>query len=421
VFGFLKRMNKNVKQMIFFLMLFCLVFLIWGIALFYETKIVEHYASVSIRLKSEPVNERILMQIEKNERQEEDEARTGITAWNSLENIELECEGLGTTSKVNRIEVYGDMKKVYPIQLVYGNVVAADDYEGCLIDEATAYELFHTRNAVGNRLNDAKQGYCVRGILKSSEPVIIIVSGDQDNTYSNLELTFADQENAGQHSEEFIRKYGLADRYTAIDGYLFARGLSIIVRLPAWLLGFFLIYDLILILYKKRRYPFQAIALALLLILMWPILSWMMEFELLIPEQLIPTKWSDFAFWSDKFQDLKYWMKDFSYIIPYYKDIVFKQYVGQSLFCAATASIGTAALIIHERILYLGNKRAGSFVLITLVECGVIYLLFMTGRIFRLPRAYLAMPIFYMIARDCYQWCRLNIHLHLKVPLADQK
>ena len=134
-----------------------------------------------------------------------------------------------------------------------------------------------------------------------------------------------------------------------------------------------------------------------------------MEFEVFIPEQLIPTKWSDFAFWSNKYHDFKNWIKDYSYIMPHYKDVLFKQYAGQSLFCAATATIGMAALIIHERILFLGNKKAGSFVVIALLECGVIYLLFMTGKIFRLPRAYLGMPIFYMIVRDCYQWCRLQL------------
>jgi hypothetical protein len=379
-------------------------------ALSYESYIEEHYSSVSIRLKSESVNRRLLIQADKNEQQEGNAERVGITAWNSLEDMELGCEGLGTIAKANRIEVYGDMSKVYPIRLVYGNVVAADENEGCLIDEATAYELFHTVNAVGNRLTYADRKYCVRGILKSYEPVIIIESSEEDIAYSNLELTFVDQENAEQLAEEFLRKYGIANQYTVIDGYLFTRSLTLIVRLPAWLLGFFLIYDLLSILYRQRRFPFHVIALVLILMILWPILSWMMEFELFLPEQLIPTKWSDFAFWSNKYRDIKSWMKDFSYIMPHYKDVIFKQYVRQCLFCTATATIGMAALIIHERILYLGNKRAGSFVLIALLECGVIYLLFMTGSIFRLPRAYLGMPIFYMIARDCYQWSRLNIH-----------
>jgi hypothetical protein len=402
-------------------MLFCLIFILWGIALFHESYIEEHYASVSVRLQSEPVNARVLIQADKNELLEGNEEPVEITAWNSLEDTELGCEGLGSKAKANWIEVYGDMKKVYPIRLVYGNVVAADDNEGCLIDEATAYELFHTVNAVGNRLINADQEYCVRGVLKSSEPVIITESGEEDNTYSNLELTFADQENAEQLAEELLRKYGMTDQYVMIDGYLFARSLSLIVRLPAWLLGFFLIYDLLSILYRQRRFPLHAIALVLILVILWPILSWMMEFEIFIPEQLIPTKWSDFTFWSNKYYDIKSWMKDFSYIMPQYKDVIFKRYLGQCLFCTATATIGMAALIIHERILYLGNKRAGSFVLIALLECGVIYLLFMTGSIFRLPRAYLGMPIFYMIARDCYEWCRLNIHLLLRVHLSDHK
>ncbi len=420
MFGFMKRINKNARIIVFFLLLFCLVFILWGIALFYEGYISEHYASVSIRLKSEPVTTRVLLQANKNVRLEDNVNHMTITAWNSLENVKLECEELSTLAKANLIEVSGDVTKVYPIELVYGNVLSVDDNEGCLIDEATAYELFHTVDAVGNLLTYGNQRYCIRGILKSTESVMIIQTLEESKTYSNLELTFINQDNAKQLAEEFLRQYGLADRYVLMDGYLLTRGLSLIVRFPAWLLGFFLVYDLLSILYRRRRYPFHAIALVLILIIFWLILSRIMEFEMFIPEELIPTKWSDFAFWRNKFINLRNWRNDVSYIMPHYKDVMFKQFAGRSLFYAAAATIGMAALIMHERMLYLGNRKAGSFVIIALLECVVIYLLFMTGKIFRLPRAYLGMPIFYMIVRDCYQWCRLKVTLILDSHLPTQ-
>ncbi len=409
MFGFMKKINKNTRILVFFLLLFFLVFILWGMALFYEGYISEHYETVSIRLKSEPVSTRVLLQANKNESQADDMDHMSITAWNCLENVKLECEELATSVKANQIEVFGDVTKVYPIELEYGNVLSFDDTEGCLIDEATAYDLFHTKDVVGNLLIYANQRYCVRGVLRSNEKVMIIQTREESKTFSNLELTFKNQENAKQLAEEFLRKYGMADRYVLIDGYLLTRGLSLIVRLPAWLLGFFLIYDLLFILYRRRSYPFHAIALVIVLIIFWQILSRMMEFELFIPEELIPTKWSDFTFWSNKFIDLSNWMKDISYIMPHYKDVMFKRFAGQSLFFIAAATIGMVALIIHERMLYLGNRKAGSFVIIAFLECVVIYLFFMTGRVFRLPRAYLGMPIFYMIARDCYQWFRLKL------------
>ncbi len=416
MFGFMKSKIMNTKIVVFFLLLFSLVFSLWGMSLFYESYIREHYASVSIRLKSEPVTAGVLLKANKNIRQGDDLSHRTISAWNCLENVKLECEELSSSAKVDLIEVLGDVTKVYPIELLQGNVISSGDTEGCLIDEATAYELFHTVNVLGNLLTYKDQRYSVRGVLKSSEMVMITQAQEEDKTYTNLELSFKNQENAKQLAEEFIRQYGLADGYSIIDGYLLSRGLSLIVRLPAWLLGFFLVYDLLSILYKRKKYPFYVLVLVIILIIFWQLLSRMMEFELFIPEELIPTRWSDFSFWSNKFIDLKNWLKDTSYIMPHYKDIMFKQYAGQSLFCAMVATIGMAALIIHERILYLGNRKAGSFVIIALLECIVIYLLFMTGRIFRLPRAYLGMPIFYMIVRDCYQWCRLKAqNLYVRV------
>lgn len=420
MFGFMKRINKNTKRMIFFLFLFCLVFVLWGIALYYENYIEEHYASISIRLKSEPMSGRMLMQADKIGRQEDTGNQMGITAWNSLKSMELQSKELGTSANVNLIEVFGDMEKVYPIELRDGNVVSMDDFEGCLIDEATAYKLFHTVNAVDNLVSYQNQRYGIRGIIKSSEAVMLIGGNEENKTYSNLELTFTEQENAGQLAEEFLRKYGQNGQYVVIDSHLFAKGLSLMVRLPAWLLGFFFIYDLLHILYKQRRYPFQAVVLFLLLVIVSAVLFWMMEFELFIPDQLIPTKWSDFTFWSNKIHELKNWRNDYTYIMPHYKDVLFKQYVGLCVGFTATATIGMAALIIHERILYLGNERAGYFALVALLEGGAVYLLFISGVIFRLPRAYLGMPIFYMLARDCYQWCRQNLPVLLSAQQGKQ-
>jgi hypothetical protein len=383
-----------------------MVFVLWGNAVYYGQYIKEHYQSVGVRMKGTGVTKRVLEQAVENERLKGNQGLQKLSAWNRLEDQSLECEELYTKSTVHLIEVYGDMSEAYPVELISGSLPSADDYEGCLIDKNTAYELYRTVHAVGKLLTYQGKKYCVRGIVQSSETVCLIEIQEEDKAFSNLELCFTDKENGGALAADFMRQYGLTSSYTEIDGSLYSRLLELAYLLPAWLLGFCLLYDLLAALWKRRRLPCQVLALMFLLVALWPLLCWLMEFDFYIPQQLIPTKWSDFSFWSRKLASLREWRRDITYLAPNYKDVLLQQYSRCCITYIAAATLGIITLITHERMLFSGNSKAGRFLLIALIECTVVAMLFKTGRIFTLPRGYLGMPIFYMIASDAFCWCR---------------
>ena len=327
-----------------------------------------------------------------------------ISAWNVTDQEPLECEALGTKSKVRLVKIYGEMEKAYPIVLVSGGVPAMGDEEGCLLDEATAYELFRTKKATGGIITVQQQNYRVRGVLRSKEPVCLLMTSQKEEAYSNLELEFTDQEDGSKLAADLFRQYGLNDNYIVIDGVLFGRFLKLINLLPAWLLGICLIYDLITGLWRRRGNLLQAIVLILGIILLGAALVWFMEFKLYLPQSLLPTKWSDFSFWSKNQESFLEWMNSITYLTPNEKDLMFQQYTLRCLIYTGTAVIGMLALITHERLLFLGNRKAGSFLLLSLVEGIAVALLFAAGKSIIPPRAYLGMPIFYMIAEDTFLW-----------------
>ncbi len=402
----MKAMNNSSKRILVFLLLSVMIFVLWGNAVYYAQYIREHYSSVGIRIKGTGVSKRVLEQAVKKEAQKENQKLLQVSAWNRLEDQKLENEALYTSITVQLIEVYGAMDQVYPAELAGGSIPGADDYEGCLIDRHTAYELFHTVDAVGNLLTYQGRQYCVRGILRSSEPVCLVEQYEDGTVYSNLELRFTEEDNGGPLSGDFIRQYDLADRYTVIDGSLLAKLLELSYRLPAWLLGFCLLYELLRVLWKRRTLPGQVLALLLLLVTLWPLLSWLMEFEFYIPRPLIPTKWSDFSFWSRKVAALSEWRKEISNLAPSEKDILLQQYTASCIFCIGLAMLGMTVFIAHGKIFFAGTGRTGGVLLIALAECVAAAALFQTGRVFALPRGYLGMPVFYLIARDAFCWFR---------------
>ncbi|MBE5967481.1 MAG: ABC transporter permease [Lachnospiraceae bacterium] len=400
----MRKINSNIKQNICFFLLFTAVYLLWGTAVYYGQYVVEHYQSVSIRMKGGTVSQRELMQMVEQEKENKNQEFAGISAWNQVENQSLESDRLGTKAEVRLIEVYGVIEKVYPVELISGYTPAADDAEGCLIDEATAYKLFRTADSVGNALVYKNKTFYVRGILRCSEEVCLIIPGSEEKNYSNLELTFTDGDNRGQLAADLMRQYGSTGGYTLIDGYLIAKSLSLVYRLPAWLLGFILLYDLLAVLWKRRRIPLQVIALVLIIVCLWPLLFWMMEYEFYLPQQLIPTKWSDFSFWSRKYAAFLEWKEAMAYIIPSYRDVLLKKDIRGCLLRIVAAATGMFVLVLHERRLFFKHRQSGSILLIALLECAALSLLFAFGKMFIIPRAYLGMPVFYMLVVGCFRW-----------------
>jgi hypothetical protein len=400
----MKTSNINAKTKILFLFLFLIVFLLWGNSMYYGQYIEEHYQSVSIRMKTASVSKKMLDTTTKNEQQ------TGelkeASAWNRVENIMVQCDELNTKAILQLIEVFGNMEAVYPIDLVYGSIPTPDDYEGCLIDEKTAYTLFHTTDVIGNQLSCVDRRYYIRGIIRSSEPVCLLEVGDEEKSYPNLELIFNDRQNGSILAENFLRLLGIANQYVMIDGSLCADMLKQVCLLPAWLLGFCLIYDLFLVLWRRRTIPIQVIVLLALILLLGFLLSWLIGSRIMLPPQLIPTKWSDFSFWSRKANEIKEWGNSLNYIMPNDKDILFRLFSIRCFAYAITATIGMLALITHERMLFYGIGRAWGFIVVAIIEGAVVTILYLSGSIFSLPRAYLAMPIFYMLVRDAFLWVK---------------
>jgi hypothetical protein len=392
------------KQKIGFLIILSLaVFIIWGSGIYYGQYIKENYQSVSIRMKSDEVTKHMLLRALENEKEKGAKEIPGITAWNRLEDQVIENQELYTKSKVHLIEVYGDVKQVYPIELTSGSIPASDDYQGCLIDDNSAYELFHTSDAVGNFLTYQNKRYCIRGIIISQDSLCIFPVYEDNKTYSNLELVYEDKENGKKLAEEFMLQNSLGSSYTCIEGCFYANLLRILYRAPAWFLGFVLLVRILRFLWYRRSLPLQVLALVLLFIVVWTALRWLMEFQLYIPERLIPTKWSDFTFWTEKYRSFQNQRREITYLMPNPKDVILIQYVRRCINYSLIALAGMIAFVIHQKLIICNNNSMKMSAIIIIIEGAAILLLFRSGKSFELPRGYLCMLPLYIMFFDYWK------------------
>ena len=209
--------------------------------------------------------------------------------------------------------------------LLDGTVLKQDDTGGCLIDAVTAGTLFGSRNVVGNELQYGGQTFIIRGILPEKTPVLVVqaaafchgsagsgisfgngASGGSNSgvvAFHHISLRFPSEGSNGKRQqgsssqiEEFLVRHGLTGENSRQNGISnLAAAFSFLLPVVLWgsLLG-----KTFALMRKNRQYPVRLLLTALLLLgLVWLFFR-LTEIHPQIPEDMIPTRWSDFSFWS---------------------------------------------------------------------------------------------------------------------------
>lgn len=175
---------------------------------------------------------------------------------------------------------------------------AEEDIHGCVIDKGTAYALFGSENVIGSEIFLNGKTYMVRQIFPWKQPVMIIHSHNKKDMYSRM----------------FIRPQEKETKKDAAEAFLLRQGLSgnIVREFPVKKIAFFVLMlfpgmlccDLFLLADRERKENREnkrmyyiwmgASCFVIVFFLCWFVTE--MEF----PAEWIPGKWSDFSFWSEK-------------------------------------------------------------------------------------------------------------------------
>lgn len=238
-----------------------------------------------------------------------------FAAWKEEHNVQAaEPDGIRSTA-LNLIKVQGSL------QLIFGTGMALeeDDPSGCLLSEEAAFALFGSADVVGNRVICQNREYTVRGIIKADAPVLAVRGFDnnQENTQGNGALA-GDTAGAGENEKEAAdmltlwARDGLKEfmmRHSLNGKVLELSLLSEIAQIFVIILPVITAGCLILVLVRglltnirnqKRLLPAVSV---MILIIVTAALFITVSKVLHIPSDLIPTKWSDFSFWSGWFKE----------------------------------------------------------------------------------------------------------------------
>ncbi len=225
----------------------------------------------------------------------------GMAAWSVEEGVEVENRSLGRVGSAARMVVWGDRELAAKRSLAAGNYGYSSDAGACVISRGLAMELFGSVSVVGMEVRCDGADYIVRGVTEDDRKVVILPASANAPRFSYLLLDFGRDRAAKAGADQLLYGYGAGGARCRMDG-----------EVCLALAGFFAILPILtalgraLFLYCRgeqsalRRGAACGAAAAAVMGIFYMMGAGGLRF----PPDLIPSRWSDFAFWGQRWEEL---------------------------------------------------------------------------------------------------------------------
>lgn len=210
----------------------------------------------------------------------------GFCFWGESGSQVVSCKETGVATEVTPVLLFGN-----PALLDAGDLAWQ---EGCFLDEDSAYRLFGTVDCLNQTVRFHDRRYRVLGTIPAIQPTMLAVAEETDGALLNRCVLSIPAGQGKQAASQFLLRWGLQGQW--MDFYtLWAAVYNSLLILPGILLLRVFYWGMRRVLdgqlSKRIQYGVIALVSAGLLVLLFS--------RVLIPEDMIPSRWSDFSFWGD--------------------------------------------------------------------------------------------------------------------------
>lgn len=209
-----------------------------------------------------------------------------VCFWTEQQDCAVACRETGNSGSVTVVLIKGNADLVMP-----GCGSLAWRQRGCFLDTVTAQELFGTKKADGQVIWCGEEPYTVCGTFESTERIMVRTAAASDGTVLGvLSLDFGAGGNRRDQTEQFLMRYGLAGN--RIDFYF----LSTLAGNMFLLFPLVVAVRLVRLFWKDiKNSRWVGIPLAVTI----GAALFVLVRNVTIPEDMIPSEWSDFSFWAN--------------------------------------------------------------------------------------------------------------------------
>ncbi|MGL5675562.1 MAG: ABC transporter permease [Cellulosilyticaceae bacterium] len=280
-----------------------------------------------------------------------------FVAWHEEAGQQLENTELSRKTEGQVITFYGDMSLLILNQAIDGTQVYTEDKEGVVITQAVAYELWGDTRVVGQEMTIGEKTYKVRGVVDDKIPAVFRYEEAEETSYTTLRLQMMEVNNIRDHVQT------LGFRYNLPFGILRNFSLTTIViehgiRLPLWILGIYTLIRLYKYVYRLRKQKGVFYVACIFTIAVSYVLLQTMDIRVNLPEYMIPSKWSDFAFWTKELESLWQNKEQIGTMATYLPQRWYEKLIGQ---CGISLvlTIGFQCLL-HSYLFFRKNDKIKS-------------------------------------------------------------
>ena len=217
------------------------------------------------------------------EAEAEQEYPAAICFFKEQPDTSLFCRETGEASVVNQIRIIGNAEL-----LMYGSNALSFRKNGCYLDTATVRVLFGTDKVAGQTVRSGDQSWQVLGVFGSLQKEMLCVA-EEKMLLDRILLLSSDYGRGRDELEQLLLRNGLGGDVVdftvvtaLVQDLLLIVPLLLLARAAKWLI---------------KDLPGTGLRLAATVVFGLAGL-WYLIGNLHIPPDLIPTRWSDFSFWS---------------------------------------------------------------------------------------------------------------------------
>ncbi len=297
-------------------MALCLFYLsaaAWGGMIWSKDQVMLYLEQPVSSMEAEDVSKKNQEFLQQIKRGKEVQVLPEFCIWGQKEHVKLTNENLSRTILANAIFLCGSP------ELLFADcwVPVREDLQGCVLDEEAAFELFGSLEVVGKKVSFEGDTYIIRDIISGKGKIIAFQvgarrTGNADTMSNNGQRQPSGQETEcvlsritmrkpeGQSTSElqaaWMNQFGLSA--TILDMELL-RGIGggCVLLVPVTICVFFWV-SLFFQYRKQDKLPGNAVFVILGLCLAI-LICFLLERWIRIPEDYIPTQWSEFSFWTD--------------------------------------------------------------------------------------------------------------------------
>lgn len=217
------------------------------------------------------------------EAEAEQEYPAAICFFKEQPDTSLFCRETGEASVVNQIRITGNAEL-----LMYGSNALSFRKNGCYLDTATVRVLFGTDKVAGQTVRSGDQSWQVLGVFDSLQKEMLCVA-EEKTILDRILLLSSDYGRGRDELEQLLLRNGLGGDVVdftvvtaMVQDLLLIAPLLLLACAAKWLI---------------KALPGPGLRLAATVVFGLAGL-WYLTGNLHIPPDLIPTRWSDFSFWS---------------------------------------------------------------------------------------------------------------------------